>query len=189
MPETVFAYLVIRCSEERDAFMGGIMATDGRGLPLEFSYTSPPIEPTRLQRILFGASLDGYIRREVIGASLLKNLKQTPSLILTGDEAILDLDDEVNCPVVWVQQTNSDPLGVPGVEQTINPTQHLLQLSERGKPVRVACANDAADLWDAVKSILIEGAADTDMMDPIERVREAIDLIWESGDKGEGESG
>ena len=177
MREYVLTYLVTRCSSERDHYMGGVLTTDGRGLPLEFSYTDPPVEPTRLQRVLFGAALDGYIRREVIGASLLRNLEQRPDLVLSADEALLERAHVVNCPVVWVQATTSKPIGERGATQPISATQHLLQLTDKSSPIRVECASDAEGLQSAVQTILLDVAETTDVLDPISRVTEALDLI------------
>ena len=44
-------------------YLGAILVSDEKGFPLEFQYTDP-ILPTKLQKVLYGNSLEKY--REVL---------------------------------------------------------------------------------------------------------------------------
>lgn len=50
----------------------GLLITDESGIPLEFIATSEPVQPTALQRTLYGGSLNAYIAHDVCGGKLLE---------------------------------------------------------------------------------------------------------------------
>jgi hypothetical protein len=187
MPRSVVAYVVTHCAGNRKDYMGAVMATDEKGLPLEFSYTSPPIAPTRLQRILFGSSLDPYVRRDVIGGQLVKSLKNKPDVIVTSDELLLALESDAGCPIIRLQDSSSRQLEDVGDTESLSPTLRLIQLREHGNPYRATSAGEDPAQWDSTRSTLIHLAESMDILEPLERVASAIELIWQT-EHGEGEN-
>ena len=67
-------FLVVR-ADDGGTYVGGLMVTDASGLPVDFRYTDP-VTPTRLQRALYGAVLDRYLRSEVVLRTLLDALER-----------------------------------------------------------------------------------------------------------------
>ncbi len=177
-PDTQLAYLLVHTDEARSAYVGGVMVTDAYGLPLEFRYTQP-IRPTRLQRVLYGGAMDGYIRRDVIAARLLKDLEHKPSALIVRDDALVPLGLSTAFPVLQVFRTNLESLGAPGSEREVDASSLLVQLAETGGPVRVTVAKDDKTLLSAARDILLNAGAMMDACEPLERVGEAIQLLCE----------
>jgi hypothetical protein len=83
------AYLRI-ASPRPNLYIGGLMVVDSRGLPLEFRYTEP-IQPTKLQQILYGAALTPYLKRDVILETLLKQLESRPCCLIVGEDSLVGI--------------------------------------------------------------------------------------------------
>jgi hypothetical protein len=177
-PETQLAYLLVHSDEARSAYVGGVMVTDAYGLPLEFRYTQP-IRPTRLQKVLYGGAMDGFIRRDVIGARLLKDLEHKPTALIVREEPLVMLGLTSAFPVVQVFQTNLDPLGDPGAQREVDASSLLVQLTDTAGPVRVAVAKEDKTLLSAARDVLLNASATMDACEPLERVQEAILLLCE----------
>lgn len=177
-PETQLAYLLVHADESRSAYVGGVMVTDAYGLPLEFRYTQP-IRPTRLQKVLYGGAMDGYIRRDVIGARLLKDLEHKPTALVVREEPLVPLGLASAFPVLQVFQTNLEPLGPAGTQREVDASSLLVQLVEAGGPVRITVAKDDKTLLSAARDVLLNASATMDACEPLERVQEAIALLCE----------
>jgi hypothetical protein len=128
------AYLLIS-SPQPNVYIGGAMTTDGHGLPLEFRYTEP-IQPSKIQQILYGQVLSQYIKREVILETLLKNMENKFKCLLVEDENLLNVPAK-GFTMIRVSETKSASLGGHGKFQEISPTEILLQASKEGSPIRV----------------------------------------------------
>lgn len=126
-------YLLVT-SPVPNVFVGGLMVTDSRGLPAEFRYTEP-IQPTKIQQVLYGQVLSAYIKREVILETLLKNLESRFKCLLVEDEHLVDYPAK-GYPIVRIASTKSSPLGAVGQTQEIAPGELLLQVSAESNPDR-----------------------------------------------------
>jgi hypothetical protein len=189
MADTLLAYLLTQSTDSRDAYMGAVMVTDARGLPVEFRYTQP-VRPTRLQRVLYGGALEEYLRADVIGACLLKDLKSRPTAALVREDLLMALDSAVEYPVVLVFPTNLEPLEAEvGAERQVDGQTVLLQLSPKSGPVRVTVSREDASLCSAVRDILTGIAASMEVCEPLERLEEALKLLWTEADKADSSKG
>ena len=70
-------------------YLGAILVSDEKGFPLEFQYTDP-ILPTKLQKVLYGNSLEKYLKVDVILDNLLKVLSNKVDLLIVKDEQLLE---------------------------------------------------------------------------------------------------
>lgn len=168
-------YLVVRTDD--GAYHGGLMVTDGDGLPVDFRYTDP-VTPTRLQRALYGGVLDRYLRGHLLLGTLLDALEQRPSLLLVDDRDLLDeASDDI--PFVHVEQTGVDPIGEQGSQRDDGDGGVLIQTGASRTPLRVIAgpAEAQADVVEAIASI----AERIDVLEPAERVRNALDVIVSEG--------
>jgi hypothetical protein len=68
---------------------------------LEFRLTSA-VQPNRVQQLLYGATLHGYVCADLIGKTLVDKAAMALQLIVTDREAVLDLRLRVEVPVVFV---------------------------------------------------------------------------------------
>src|SRR5680860_334114 len=135
-------FLVVRADDD-GTYVGGLMVTDPGGLPVDFRYTDP-ITPTRLQRALYGAALDRYLRTEVVLRTLLEALDAPPTILLVEDPDLLDEPVE-GCPVALVAHSGLEPLGEVGATSAQGGGSFLLQASEGAHPVRVTLPGDGGD--------------------------------------------
>ncbi|MCA9789183.1 MAG: hypothetical protein KC476_04950 [Cyanobacteria bacterium HKST-UBA06] len=124
-------------------FIGGLMVVDGRGLPVEFRYTEP-VEPSRIQQILYGAALSKYLKRDVILKTLISSIESRLDLLIVGEEHLLadDLSQAAQCPVVRLTATSNKPLLHVGDVDKISQYEFLMQLTAQSNPVRLQMKGD-----------------------------------------------
>lgn len=170
-----------------NVYIGGLMITDARGLPVEFRYTEP-IQPTKIQQVLYGQVLSAYIKREVILETLLKNVENSFNCLLVEDEHFLDYSAK-GYSLVRISATKTSPLGEVGKRQEIAPGETLLQVTPESNPVRInlpivekkkgssdtpeALANENSD----VISLLLEVGQWMEITEPLKRVERALEII------------
>lgn len=168
-------YLVVR-GDGDGAYLGALMVADHTGLPLDFRYTDP-ITPTRLQRALYGGVLDRHLRTEVVARTLIGAVTQAPTLIVVDERALAD-EPLAGCPVVVLGSSAAGPLGAPGAVHTQGGDSLLVQIVEGAHPVRVGIGADHLGAGaDGVIDALVELGATMDLLEPLDRVRDALDLI------------
>ena len=77
--DLILCYLVC-IKDASGAYLGALMLTDHRARPQYFSYVLP-VRPTRMQRILYGSTLEEHLRIDVIGHKLLQQIPKKPDII------------------------------------------------------------------------------------------------------------
>jgi len=173
---------VLSLSVAENTFMGGAMATDANGLPLEFRYTEP-VRATKLQRVLYGDVLEKYIHCDVIAANLIGRLEQKPDLFVVADPTLLDTLDAAGKKAAMLLPTGVPPLKEFGAQQEVFQGEFLLQLSESGSPIRVRLASQngksAEGMQGEVARLLSEIGRTMDPVEPLARVETAVRLLWE----------
>jgi hypothetical protein len=146
----------------RDAngFLGGYLVTNQWGRPVEFRL-STAVQPNRVQKILYGDTLEPYLCAEVIGKTLVDKAGVPAELLVTDCRPVLDLRLRVETPVLWLAQTcGIDELGCmkPAAEDKPGLFRHP------------SIPTDEA----AIQRLLqrLDGAFD--LAEPFNRIREAI---------------
>src|SRR5437588_8019973 len=86
---------------EAGGYLGGYLVTNLWGRPLEFRL-STAVQPNRVQQILYGSTLAGYVCGELIGKALFDKTGNCAHVILTDTADALGLRRCVEVPVVWV---------------------------------------------------------------------------------------
>lgn len=175
-------YLLI-ASPLPNVYLGGAMVTDGRGLPMEFRYTEP-IQPTKIQQILYGQALGAYIKGEVILETLVKSLESDFALLLVEDDKLLA------CPakgftVVRVSDAKTPKIGEPGDWQSLSPTEMLAQVSRDSGPLRLQWAahaeampqNPPGETPPLDIEPLTRAAQAMDITEPLRRIERALESI------------
>jgi len=187
------AYLLIT-SPTPNVYMGGLMVTDDHGLPLEFRYTEP-IQPTRIQQVLYGQALAAYIKQDVILETLLKNVEARFKALFVEDPHFLDYPAK-GYTVFRISGTKSPPIGDVGIRQTLNPQESLLQITPEGAPLRVSIGHGQAagqnggqggepsEPIDSEKEskpdpfqLLMEVGQTMDLTEPLKRIERALEII------------
>jgi hypothetical protein len=175
-------YLMVS-SPVPNVYVGGIMVTDPRGLPVEFRYTEP-IQPTKIQQVLYGQVLSAYIKREVILETLLKNIESRFKCLLVEDEHLVDYPAK-GYVILRVAATKSSPIGAVGKTQDISPGEMLLQVTAESSPVRLYQGKAKATTEDdssgekppETTSLLLEAGQSMDIIEPLRRIEKALEII------------
>lgn len=183
-------YLMVS-SPVPNVFIGGLMVTDGRGLPIEFRYTEP-IQPTKIQQVLYGQVLSAYIKREVVLETLLKNTEAKFKCLLVEDEQMLDYPAK-GYNIVRIAATKSAPLGPVGKTQDMAPGEILLQVNAEGSPIRVylgkaksggpeeggvnPASQPAGEGSGEITNLLLEAGKAMDVTEPLRRIEKALEII------------
>ncbi len=189
-PEDIrIGYLLIN-TPVPNVYIGGCMVTDGHGLPIEFRYTEP-IQPTKIQQILYGQVLSSYIKREVILETLLKSLDSKFNYLLVEDEQLLSYENS-KFTVVRVGSTQAAKIGQIGDIQELSPSEILLQVTREGSPLRLQLPIEEATEDSEFNSGsggtatqspplslegIIEAGQSMDVYEPIKRIEKALETI------------
>jgi hypothetical protein len=149
-------------------YVGGLLVTNRFGRPLEFQCTSP-VQPNRMQEILYGPTLLPYVLTELIGTTLLEKVGIKPHLVLTEQPELLELRQHVSIPVAWVTPEGNPGDGTvagPEVDQAgaVRLGRQFLRFHNSHTADREAVAAGAAS---------VPGVAD--LREPFSRVREALE--------------
>ncbi len=139
--------------------IGGLLITNQNGRPLEFQCTTP-VKPNRTQEILFGETLRPWILGELIGCTLLDRVAFKPNIVITSDDALLELRNHTSIPVACASDVKAK-LAEQGV--TLKLGTSILRFHR-------AHARDADTI--AKQQHLLPDSAD--LAEPLERVREAL---------------
>ncbi|MGQ9629640.1 MAG: hypothetical protein ACUVXI_04890 [bacterium] len=158
-----------------NAYIGGLMVTDDRGIPLEFKYTEP-IRPTKIQRVLYGNVLERYIKEEVVAQNLLEHVEQKPDIMITTDDDLLGLADILRIPFVQLSDTRVSALESVGDVQETKEGEFLLQVNPSASPIKIRLAKESK-ARDQVVKILLETGARMDLLEPMNRIEGALALI------------
>src|ERR1700676_5362568 len=86
---------------EANGYLGGYLAVNGWGRPLEFRLTSA-VQPNRVQQILYGGTLETYVCADLIGKTLVEKAGVPVQLVVTDREEVLDLRLKLDAPVAWL---------------------------------------------------------------------------------------
>jgi hypothetical protein len=130
----VFAFLDLATFDDGAVIRGGCLVTDGDTHPLEFR-VSGAIQPTSMQRILFGDALREYICIDLVGLPMLEALEGKPDLILVRDPEFLKLRPKIETPVLWARSTENSQYmlqAYPGYDQEAEAGRDVLPKRLRG---------------------------------------------------------
>jgi hypothetical protein len=156
-------------------YLGGVLVVDEFGLPVEFRH-SIALRPTKLQRTLYGESLDRYLRAAVIAVRLLDDLESKPGVILTSDPVLAVGGEEP--PIAAWERTGVAALGAAGTLQPFEGASpgFLLQLRAGDPPLRLVTKADPS-AYRAMADAVLEAAETMDVTEPPARVRAALALL------------
>lgn len=142
--------------EEAGGFIGGYLVTNAWGRPLEFRLSSA-VQPNKVQQILYGDTLEGYLCGEVIGKTLIEKTATPAEWILVDSPNTLDVRLRVNVPVALWNKTVEPGARMPGL--LVHP--HLF------------CHAHFPQDVDVLRG-LIEKLGPFDFAEPFARIREAL---------------
>lgn len=145
-------------------FVGGLLVTNQLGRPLEFQCTTP-VKPNRTQEILYGPTLTSFVCAELIGKTLFERLQVKPQLIVCDQPEMLALRSVISLPVCLILPKSST-----AAVGTIRAGAYQLKLHA-----------DFPDDFALVTEIAKSFPGDADLIEPLERVREALQETLRAG--------
>ncbi len=160
--ELVLSYLI--CPQDAaGAFLGALMLTDARVRPLHFSFVAP-IRPTKIQRVLYGPTLDEHLKVDVIGSRLLKDLPLVPDVLLVDTVELVAARRITDIPTAFLTKP-SDGEPEPGMLTSLQ--------YDTGSNV---------EDQEVVGQILASLEMTVDLVEPFSRMREALKEAIKTGE-------
>lgn len=178
-------------SDAENGLFGGYLVLNQAGRPLEFHCTAP-VKPNRAQEILYGPTLEPYLFGEQIGQTLVRKATHNVLVVCTDRPPVLAVRDFLTIPVALVLSPESEREGPPnpwqaGPSATFRwdpPHQRYrlvtFKLGQNWLAVPSHVQRDQAAIAERLEEI-IEGF---DLLEPFQRIREAIDEARRGGAAG-----
>ncbi|MGM0507841.1 MAG: hypothetical protein ACQERZ_01545 [Fusobacteriota bacterium] len=155
-----------------EKYIGGIMVADIDGIPIEFKYTDP-IEPTKLQQVLYGAVLGKYIREEVIIKNLIKQIENKPEIFITDSQENIGLSKVIKKDLLVIKKTKMKPFKEKKDYKKIKENEILFQMNEEDSPIRILLNKEEEKTVEMLTKI----DENIDFIEPLDRMEEALRLI------------
>ncbi len=159
-------------------YLGAILVSDEKGFPLEFQYTDP-IAPTKLQKVLYGSSLEKYLKVDVLLDNLLNVLSNNIDILIVKDEQLLD-SQKSNIDIIRIAETGIVAGESSKEVEKVKEDEYILQYSKIASPVRITFKNKVEEgdaLFEKVSSIIKQLGENIDIVEPLERVQKSVDVI------------
>lgn len=164
-----------RMLAERDRYLGGIMVADTKGVPIEFKYTDV-IKPTKMQKVLYGDTLEKYLKEEVIMGKLVEVIENTPDLYIVDSINDFVLKEFVEDNLVVLRHTKLNSLDKVNDYQFLKANEAIVQLVEKDNPVRAIFSESKKD---EIIEKIINFNVERDILEPLDRIEEALNLVCE----------
>jgi hypothetical protein len=166
-PKATTIGFVTVCEHAELGLVGGYLALNALGRPLEFHCTAP-VKPTRAQEILYGPTLRPYLRGEQIAATLITKARGRPACVFTDDEFVAAARLQVEEPLALLL---ADAAEIP------NPALWQgFALGDGRAAVMKRFADDERRVLDAARMF----AETLDLREPFGRIREALEEAQKS---------
>lgn len=156
-------------------YLGGILVTNGIGVPLEFKYTEP-ITLNRLQRTLYGAALERHLHETVTRDPLARDLNSDPRYILTGFEEKEYLRTFAGREMIAVQGIRSAS-SEPGGPLARSRDREALIVTDEGPGLRAAFSTSDEAVQQEMIAWLQGLSRTMDLLEPLERIRAALRML------------
>ncbi len=183
-PSKHLGYVIMEASD--GTYRGAVLVTDFRGIPADFRYTDP-ITPSRVERILYGSSLEAYLREELILGSLAGAVEMKPLLWIGEEEGLGEpLARITKTRSVLLAQTNRPPFDTAGMSEKQNePGSYIFQADPVSAPLRISFPGGKIREEDVKSTValLVEAAETMDLLEPFSRMGKVLSaLAEESGE-------
>lgn len=152
--------------KEDGKYIGGILVVDEHTIPVEFKYTDP-FQPTRLQRVLYGKSLESYLEHGLILKSLLCELESKSDFLFVDNLGAVDFIEGVVFLQAAALAAGTDQ------ETPVEEGEYILPLG-KGKGLRIV---SKTPLDSQKLDTILQLAKDQDIFEPFTRLKMALRLI------------
>lgn len=174
MNSELLGYITTRVFEG-PTYLGGVLIVDKKGIPIEFKYIEP-IKPSRLQTLLYGNTMDRYIRIESVGIPLVDAIEHKPNILFIREEPFLE-ESKWSFPIVSISRYKGEVLANIGEFKELENGEFLLKI-DTNLPIRARIDKKSRERLQDLIILLIEVGQNFDIMEPFSRLEEAIKFIW-----------
>jgi hypothetical protein len=155
-----------------EGYVGAVLITDLKGVPLEFRCTHP-IKPDAIQLSLYGSTFLPHVGVELCGKPLIEAVKNKPKFILVNQSYLLHLDSSSPYPVILVrtagqQEKVTDDLGSDYQREVIK--LHDFQVSTLEVVSR-------KETMDKLQEHMQKLCSEINILEPFDRMEKAIELV------------
>jgi len=155
--------------------LGGALVTNQVGVPVEFKYTEP-VTTTRLHKILYGASLDRFLHETVIRDRLSREVRAIPDYFIAPYEEKEFLGPMAGKEMMAVQSFPAGQRESTGPFTRVRDREAIIEL-EDGPALRIAFSTADDALQRSMVTWLQELARTMDILEPLERVANALRML------------
>jgi len=174
MDRFAIAFLDIREFSKPKGLRGGVLVTNEAVEPVEFRCTSV-IQPTPLQKIFWGARMEGYITTELVGKPLLHALSNRVSLVVVRNPAFVEMRSYIDIPLVQVLRNeeliNVSPLALE------DDSDDMVSSIGGLEPVILKVHRDYHQDRQSARQLLAETLRSWSLLEPFDRITNALDII------------
>ncbi len=157
---------------QNNSYRAGALITDMSTKPVEFRITSN-LNIDKLQEILYGEALEEILYRERFTVQLLNSLQEDYDIVLTKEKNLLSIRKEIQKPVVHIQKY--DPF------MPENRLSHkVVNIHDRFEPLYITISKEDENKLISISHSLQEMYRNFNIMEPFERIKNAIKYIMES---------
>jgi hypothetical protein len=149
-------------------YFGGYLILNSLARPLEFHCTLP-VQPSRAQQILYGATLNEFVCGEQIARSLLQKAKLSPDVVLTDTLAALSVRHVQDTPIAAIEDSWLGAKGDFAHPSVVKDRWHRFEVGEH----QLQLLTD----YSADQSTFIarqDALAALDLVEPFGRIEEAL---------------
>lgn len=174
MDNELLGYITTRVFEG-PTYLGGILIVDKKGIPVEFKYVEP-IRPSKLQTLLYGNTMDRYIRVESVGAPLVDAVERKPAILFIREEPFLE-ESKWSFPIISISRYKGEVLSNLGDFKELEMGEYIVKI-DANLPLRIKLDKKYRERLQELIPLLIEIGQNFDIMEPFTRLEEAIKFIW-----------
>ncbi|MCE9530426.1 MAG: hypothetical protein K8T89_04740 [Planctomycetes bacterium] len=152
--------------QEGNGFLGGYLATNSWGRPLEFRL-STAVQPNRVQSILYGTTLQEYLCADLIGKTLIEKCSTSVHLLITDSLDVLPIRSRLEVPVLAVLPPENQDVSFLPAERVTRLPREKLSTALYFDPRKQGDLEQIQALLDRIDTSL-------DFAEPFSRIREAM---------------
>jgi len=164
---------------ESGAYLGGVLITNERGYPVDFRY-SDPVVPGEAERILYGPTMEDYIRNEVLIGTLAAEIANQPPFYVVPSHQLFEIAEVNDLPLIALQRTQLAPLGEKGVVHRAKDNECLVQGWTDQYPIRVVFGQMPVEQQETVLKDLAYLTKTMDVVEPLERLEKLVQHLWQA---------
>jgi hypothetical protein len=152
--DRTLGYLVC-ATDAAGGFVGAVLLTDNRARPRHFAFVQP-VKPTKMQRILYGSTLDEHIQVDVIVQKLWQGLPSPPDVVFVDAPDLILARRVTRVPTAFIanaSQPEPNTSSLSNIRYDVGPNK-----------------KDDSFIGEVV--LALEGTCN--LLEPFSRIREAL---------------